>query len=206
VEVAVDRRDSVAGVVLAAGTSSRMGRNKLLLEVAGKSLLRRTVTTAIDAGLDPVLVVLGHESERARPELEGLGCEVVLNAGFQEGIHSSVRMGIAAVPAGCAAAVVLLADMPLVDAAMVRTLIRRYRDGRPLLVVSDYEGVDAPPILYDRPLFAELAVLEGEGCGKRVVRRHSAEAVRIRWPGRALTDLDRPEDVERVREELGGAR
>jgi molybdenum cofactor cytidylyltransferase len=205
VEVAVDRRDSVAGVVLAAGTSSRMGRNKLLLEVAGKSLLRRTVTTAVDAGLDPVLVVLGHESERARPELEGLSCEVVLNPGFQEGIHSSVRTGIAAVPAGCAAAVVLLADMPLVDAEMVRSLIRRYRDGRPLLVVSDYEGVDAPPILYDRSLFAELRVLEGEGCGKRVVKRHSAEAVRIRWPARALTDLDRPEDVERVRGELGGA-
>ena len=205
-EVAVDRRDSVAGVVLAAGTSSRMGRNKLLLEVAGKSLLRRAVTTAIDGGLDPVLVVLGHESERARRELEGLGCEVVLNAGFQEGIHSSVRTGIAAVPAGCAAAVVLLADMPLVDAEMVRTLIRRYRDGRLLLVVSDYEGVDAPPILYDRPLFVELAVLEGEGCGKRVVKRHSGEAVRIRWPARALTDLDRPEDVERVRGELGGAR
>jgi molybdenum cofactor cytidylyltransferase len=206
VEVAVDRRDSVAGVVLAAGTSSRMGRNKLLLEVAGTSLLRRTVTTALDAGLDPVLVVLGHESEQARPELEGLGCEVVLNAGFQEGIHSSVRTGIAAVPAGCAAAVVLLADMPLVDAEMIRTLIRRYRDEQPLLVVSDYEGVDAPPILYDRSLFAELRVLEGEGCGKRVVKRHSGEAVRIRWPARALTDLDRPEDVERIRAELGGAR
>ena len=202
----MDRRDSVAGVVLAAGTSSRMGRNKLLLEVAGQSLLRRAVTTAVDAGLDPVLVVLGHESERARPELKDLRCEVVLNAGFEEGIHSSVRMGIAAVPAGCAAAVVLLADMPLVEPEMVRTLVRRYRDERPLLVVSDYEGVDAPPILYDRALFAELRVLEGEGCGKRVVKLHSGEAVRIRWPARALTDLDRPEDVERVRGELGGVR
>jgi molybdenum cofactor cytidylyltransferase len=183
-----------------------MGRNKLLLQVAGQSLLRRAVTTAVDAGLDPVLVVLGHESERARPELKDLRCEVVLNAGFEEGIHSSVRMGIAAVPAGCAAAVVLLADMPLVEPEMVRTLVRRYRDERPLLVVSDYEGVDAPPILYDRALFAELRDLEGEGCGKRVVKRHSGEAVRIHWPARALTDLDRPEDVERVRGELGGVR
>jgi molybdenum cofactor cytidylyltransferase len=204
-EVAVDRRDSVAGVVLAAGTSSRMGRNKLLLEVAGQSVLRRAVTTARDAGLDPVLVVVGHESDRARAELDGLQCEVVLNPDFQEGIHSSLRTGIAAVPAGCAAAVVLLADMPLVDAGMVRTLVQRYREERPLLVVSDYEGVDAPPILYDRGLFAELRVLEGEGCGKRVVKRHSSEAVRIRWPARALTDLDLPEDVERVRGELGGA-
>jgi len=206
VEGAVDRRDSVAGVVLAAGTSSRMGRNKLLLEVAGQSVIRRAVSTALEAGLDPVLVVLGHESDRALAELEGLRCEVVLNPAFQEGIHSSVRTGIAAVPESCAAAMVLLADMLLVEAEMIRTLMQRYRDGRAPLVVSDYEGIDAPPILYDRRLFPELRVLEGEGCGKRVVKRHTAEAVRIRWPSRALTDLDRPEDVERVRGELGGAR
>ncbi len=90
----MDRRESIAGVVLAAGTSSRMGRNKLLLELAGQSVLRRAVLTAIDAGLDPVLVVLGHESERARAELAGLPCQVVLNAEYQEGIHSSLRNGI----------------------------------------------------------------------------------------------------------------
>ena len=183
-----------------------MGRNKLLLELAGQSVLCRAVSTALEAGLDPVLVVLGYESERARAELAGLRCETVLNPAFQEGIHSSVRTGIAAVPGGCAAAMVLLADMPLVDARMIRALVERYRAGRPPLVVSDYEGVDAPPILYDRELFGELRALEGEGCGKRVVKRHSSEAVRIGWPARWLTDLDRPEDLERVREELGGAR
>jgi len=202
----VDRRDSVAGVVLAAGTSSRMGQNKLLLDLGGQSVLRRAVRTAMEAGLDPVLVVLGHESERARRELHDLPCEVVLNPGYQEGIHSSLRTGIGAVPAGCSAAVVLLADMPLVDAAMIRTLVDRYRADGALLVVSDYESVDAPPILYDRRLFPELRALEGEGCGKRVVKRHSAEAIRIRWPARALTDLDLPDDLERVRTALAGAR
>jgi len=202
----VDRRDSVAGVVLAAGTSSRMGRNKLLLEVAGQSVLRRAVLIAVEAGLDPVLVVLGHESERVRAEIEGLRCEVVVNPGYQEGIHSSLRTGIAAVPERCEAAVVLLADMLLVEAWMIRTLVQQYETERPALVVSDYEGVDAPPILYDRQLFGELRVLEGEGCGKRVVKRHTAEAVRVRWPARALTDLDRPEDIERIRDELGGER
>jgi molybdenum cofactor cytidylyltransferase len=202
----VDRRDSVAGVVLAAGTSSRMGRNKLLVEVDGRSVLRRVVATALEAGLEPVLVILGHQSERAHAELAGLACQVVLNPEYREGIHSSLRTGIGAVPETCAAAMVLLADMPLVDAAMIRTLVQRYRAGRPLLVVSDYQGVDAPPILYDRQLFPEFRSLEGEGCGKRVVKRHAAEAVRIRWPSRALTDLDRPEDVERVRAALGGRR
>ena len=200
----MDRRDSIAGVVLAAGTSSRMGRNKLFLEVAGQSVLRRAVATAVDAGLDPVLVVLGHESERAHAELPGLPCQVVLNPAYQEGIHSSLRTGIAAVPERCPAAVVLLADMPLVNATMIRALVERYRAGPVPLVVSDYEGIDAPPILYDRRLFPEFRSLEGEGCGKRVVKRHAAEAVRIRWPSGALTDLDRPEDVERVRAALGG--
>jgi molybdenum cofactor cytidylyltransferase len=183
-----------------------MGRNKLLLDLGGQTVLRRAASTALQAGLDPVLVVLGHESERAREELHGLPCEVVLNAGYAEGIHSSVRTGIAALPAGCSAAVVLLADMPLVEAGMIRVLLDRYRTDRPSLVVSDYEGVDAPPILYDRALFPELRELEGEGCGKRVVRRHSAEAVRIQWPARALTDLDLPDDLERVRSALAGAR
>lgn len=202
----MDRRESIAGVVLAAGTSSRMGRNKLLLELAGQSVLRRAVLTAVDAGLDPVLVVLGHESERARTELAGLPCQVVLNAEYQEGIHSSLRNGIRAVPGVCAAAVVLLADMPLVEASMIRALVERYRAASALLVVSDYEGVDAPPIVYDRRLFAELGALEGEGCGKRVIKRHSAEAIRVQWPARALTDLDLPGDVERVKDQLGGAR
>jgi molybdenum cofactor cytidylyltransferase len=182
----MDRRESIAGVVLAAGTSSRMGRNKLLLELAGQSVLRRAVLTAVDSGLDPV--------------------QVVLNAEYQEGIHSSLRNGIRAVPGSCGAAVVLLADMPLVDAAMIRALVERYRAAGAPLVVSDYEGVDAPPIVYDRRLFPELGALEGEGCGKRVIKRHSAEAIRVPWPARALTDLDLPGDVERVRDQLGGAR
>jgi CTP:molybdopterin cytidylyltransferase MocA len=96
--------------------------------------------------------------------------------------------------------------MPLVDAAMIRGLVERYRAEGPSLVVSDYEGVDAPPILYDRRLFPELRELEGEGCGKRVVKRHSAEAIRLPRPAGALTDLDLPDDVERVREQLAGGR
>ena len=202
----MDRRESIAGVVLAAGTSSRMGSNKLLLKLGGESVLRRAVRTAADAGLDPVLVVLGHESERARDELRELAPEVVLNAAYREGIHSSLRTGIGAVPDRCMAAVVLLADMPLVDAGMIRGLVERYRADGPSLVVSDYDGVDAPPILYDRRLFPELRELEGEGCGKRVVKRHSAEAIRLPRPARALTDLDLPADVERVREQLGAGR
>jgi molybdenum cofactor cytidylyltransferase len=200
----VDRSDNVAAVVLAAGMSTRMGRNKLLLDLAGRSVLHRAVATATTAGLDPVLVVLGHESERARAELGTLPCTVVLNPEYQNGVNTSLRTGIRAVPDHCPAAIVLLADMPLVDAAMLRALLAQYRAGSAPLVVSSYDGVDAPPILYDRVLFPELRVLEGEGCGKKVVKRHTAEAIRVRWPVQALTDLDVPADLDRVRAQLSG--
>jgi len=95
-----ERTGPVAGVVLAAGTSSRMGENKLLFRVEGETLVRRAVQTALSAGLEPVIVVLGHEAERAIAELSGLEIEPVFNDEYARGIHTSLKTGIAAVPAG----------------------------------------------------------------------------------------------------------
>ncbi len=192
----------VAGVLLAAGTSSRMGKNKLFLEVGGSSLLRRAARAAAAAGLDPLLVVLGHESDRARAELEGVSCTPVLNADYARGMYTSLRAGIAAVPEGAPAAVVMLADMPFVTAEMVRELIERWQ-GEPL-AVSLYGDVVAPPILYARALFPELRELDSESCGKRVVKRHRKDALEVPRPAAALADLDVPADVERVRSVLEG--
>jgi molybdenum cofactor cytidylyltransferase len=189
----------VAAVVLAAGLSSRMGRNKLLLHVGGESLLRRAVRTAMAASLHPVLVVLGHEEERAREELRDLRCMPVRNPDYAQGMHTSLRAGIAAVPSDAAAAVVLLGDMPFVTAEMVRALVQRWSGAGAPLAISTYDGVIAPPILYGASLFAEIRGLQGDGCGKRVVKQHRSEAVEVCWPSSALADLDAPADLERVR-------
>ena len=196
--------ERVAGVVLAAGLSSRMGTNKLLLEIGGQTVLRRAVSTAIGAGLDPVLVVVGNERGRAEAELAGLRCTQVFNGDYATGINTSLRTGITAVPGDAAGAVVMLADMPFVTAEMVRELVDRWRKSQAPLAVSIYGEVLAPPMLYGASLFAELRALEGEGCGKRVVKRHRAEALELSWPARALTDLDVPDDVARVRAQLEG--
>jgi CTP:molybdopterin cytidylyltransferase MocA len=82
---------------------------------------------------------------------------------------------------------------------MIETLVATYRRSHPPLVISDYDGVNAPPMLYDRSLFSELAMSEGQGCGKHVVKRHRREAQSVSWPVQALTDLDVPEDYERVK-------
>jgi molybdenum cofactor cytidylyltransferase len=186
-------------VILAAGVSNRMGRNKMLLDLDGESILRRAVARAVAAGLDPVVVVLGHDADRARSELADLPCEPVVNPDYARGVNVSLRAGIAAVPARARAAVVVLADMPFVTARMIETLVERYRETTAPLVVSDYAGVNAPPILYDRSLFAELGAMEGEGCGKQVVKKHRSEAVAVPWPAEALADVDVPEDYERVK-------
>ncbi len=193
----------IAGIVLAAGSASRMGHNKLLLELGGESLVRRAVRAAVEAELDPVIVVLGHEAERVRAALEGLRCEPVVNPCFPLGMSTSLDAGVAALPPTAAAAVVLLADMPLVDAAMVRTVVLRHRDGGAPVVSSRYGPVPAPPILYARVIFPELRGGLGEGRGREVVRRHARLADYVDWPASALADVDLAEDLERARARLG---
>jgi molybdenum cofactor cytidylyltransferase len=196
----VERTGSIAGVVLAAGTSTRMGRNKLFLELEGKPLVRHVVERASRAGFDPLIIVLGHEAELVQRPLEGIAYQPVMNPDYERGVNSSLRAGIrAAAETGVDAALVLLADMPFVTTEMMTTLIDRYRSGNGPLVVSDYGGVNAPPILYDRSLFGELAVSEGQGCGKHVVKKHRHEAEFVAWPVEALADLDVPEDYDRIK-------
>ena len=226
------RSGRIAGIVLAAGSSTRMGRNKLLLQLGGETVVQRAARTAIDAGLDPVIVVTGHAHEAVAAQLHVLQLTTVVNTNHGAGQHTSVAAGIAALgghcgpataalgdgcgpaedrPArdgdaahDCAAAIVMLADMPLVTSAMVREVVTRYHDSSAPLVVSRYGGeVTAPPMLYDRSLFGELMDMNAR-CGRQVVRRHRHEAIEVDWPAEALRDLDRPADYEAIRVELAG--
>ncbi len=194
-----ERTGPIAGVLLAAGSSTRMGSNKLLFTLGDEPLVRRVARGALEAGLDPLIVVLGHEAARVRGALAGLDCRIALNPEHARGVNRSLKAGMAEVPSTACALTVVLADMPHVSSAMLAAMIARYREGTAPLVISDYAGVNAPPMLYDRALFAELGAMEGEGCGRQVVRRHRAEADVMSWPAEALADLDVPADYERAR-------
>jgi molybdenum cofactor cytidylyltransferase len=188
----------VAGVVLAAGSSSRLGTNKLLIDLGGETIVRRAARRALEAGLAPVIVVLGFEADRVAEALQGLDVVPVVNPDHAGGMHGSLQAGIGRVPADCEAAVVILADMPLVTSAMSAGLVARFRSGSEPLVISLYGDVQAPPTLYARALFPALGTA-GEGGGRQVVRDHRDEAAAMEWPPALLADLDRPEDVERLR-------
>ena len=194
---------NVAGIVLAAGHSTRMRINKLLLRIEGETLVRRATRVALEGGLDPVLVVLGHDAEIVAAELAHLACVAVPNPRHELGLNTSLDAGIAAVPATAAAAVVLLADMPLVTAAMIRSLVDRRRATGAALVASRYGAVVAPPALYARALFDELQGGQGDGRGREVLRRRASEVAWVDWPATALADVDEAGDLERARLEAG---
>ncbi len=189
----------IAGVVLGAGSSRRMGdQNKLLLEYGGEPMVTRAVRTSIESGLDPVLLVTGYDAPNVKAAVSGVGCRAVHNAAHLEGTHTSVQTGVRALAErGAGALVVILGDMPLVTAHMLRTLVARYRETGAPLVVSVYGDAIAPPILYARPLFDELLAMDAR-CGRAVVRAHEMEAARVEWSPHLLFDVDSPTDYAKV--------
>ena len=190
----------VAGVVLAAGASRRMGpgRNKMLLELEGEPLVRRAVRRALTAGLSPVVVVLGHEADRARAVLADLPVEIALNPNFTGPTSTSLHAGLDRLGRDVDAAVVLLGDMVHVSEAALAELVSRARTSDAPLVVSRYGDVTAPPLLFRRLLFGELRAWTGEGCGKAVVQAHQHEALYVDRGPEMLEDVDTPEDFQKA--------
>lgn len=186
----------IAGLVLAAGQSRRMGaRNKLLAEIDGVAMVRRVVDAVIASRADPVLVVTGHEGERVRDVLAGLAVRFVANPDYEEGISASLRHGLAALPGDCDGVLVCLGDMPRVDAAMLDKLIAAFTpDAGKDICVPVHEGKRGNPVLWGKRHFTEMRDIAGDVGAKYLIGRH-AEAVQdvaIAEDG-VLIDVDSPD-------------
>jgi Uncharacterized MobA-related protein len=186
----------VAAVILAAGASTRMGRNKLLLPVDGEAMVHRAARRALGAGLAPVVVVLGHESDRVREALADLDVAFVTSPDPTGPTSASLHAGLRALGPAVSATVVMLSDMVHVTEAMLRAIVDASARGAAPLEVSRYGEVLAPPLLFRRALWPELLAWHGEGCVKAVVRAHRDEAGLHDWPEAALQDIDTPGDYE----------
>jgi molybdenum cofactor cytidylyltransferase len=190
----------VGAVILAAGSSSRMGSPKQTLQYRGESLLRRAARAALGAGCGPVIVVTGAHSELSRRELDGLDVREALNTSWETGMASSIRAGVeglVCVNPNAAAAVLLLCDQPHVTAEVISGLVSAHRStGRPV-IASTYGGSFGVPALFGRDLFAELARLEGAAGAKQVIRRYASEAHFLPLQGGEL-DVDTPDDFSRL--------
>ncbi len=170
----------------------------MLLELEGESLVRRAAKRALAAGLSPVVVVIGHEANRVRAELQDLPVEFAVNPDYTGPTSGSLHQGLNKLGAEVDAAVVLLGDMVRVSEQTLAMLVAAARGTEAPLVVSRYGNVTAPPLLFRRSLFGELLAWTGEGCGKAVVQAHSREAMFVDRPAALLADVDTPEDFEAV--------
>ena len=194
--------DGVPAVLLAAGASRRLGRAKQLETLEGEPLVRRAARAALGAGCEPVVVVLGAEAEAVAAALDGLALTLVRNEAWEEGMASSLGAGLAAL--GDAApeargALLLLADQPAVDAALLRRLLARFEEsGARRIVACAYGGGRGAPAVFPRTLFSELAALRGDRGAKPVLEAHRAEVLEVSFPEGEL-DVDTPADLARAR-------
>jgi len=203
-EAALPDGRRVAAIVLAAGRSTRMGgSNKLLAEVGGRPLARIAVEEALASRADPVIVVTGHQRERVEQALAGLKVRFVHNPDFADGLSTSLKAGIAAVPADSDGAIVCLGDMPQVRAALIDRLIAAFDPARgALVVVPIIEGKRGNPVLWSRRFFPELAALEGDVGARHLIATYGEALTEVPADAAALIDIDTPEALSALKAEV----
>ena len=187
-----DRTREIAGLLLAAGRSSRAeGANKLLARLGGKPLVRIAAENALESGLSRLVVVTGHMQGEIRDALAGLDVDIVHNPDFAEGMGGSIRTGMRALPESAEAVTILLADMPGIDATAIDRLIRAYRPeaGR-AIIAATHEGTRGNPVLFDRLFFASLARLEGDTGARRLIVENAGLVAEVEIGAVARHDLD----------------
>jgi molybdenum cofactor cytidylyltransferase len=166
--------------------------NKLLLEIRGEPLVHRVARVALEAGLDPVVAVTGHDADAVREALHGLRLEPVHNPAYAEGIASSLRAGLRALPPAVEAAVVLLGDMPRIDVRHLRTLMGAFDPGRGASVcVPTWQGTRGNPVLWGAAHFPELLALRGDRGARGLLAAHADSLREVTMPDDAvLHDVD----------------
>lgn len=194
--------ERIAGIVLAAGGSSRFGGNaKQLLDWEGVPLVRKVVGTALQAHLDPVIVVTGARSEEVEQAVAGLGVIIVRNDGWVQGQSSSVRAGLAACPAEIGGALFLLVDQPQIPFTLLQSLVEAHYRSRAPIVAPQIAGARGNPVLFDRDTFLDFESLEGDIGGRVLFSRYPVEWVLWHDP-RMLLDIDSLDDYRRLVKEM----
>jgi molybdenum cofactor cytidylyltransferase len=195
----------IAAIVLAAGRSTRMGAiNKLIAEIGGKPLVRIAAEQALASHAAPVIVVTGHEREKVEAALAGLPVRFAHNAGYAEGLGSSLRAGIAAVPKEADGVIVCLGDMPQVDAQLIDKLLAAFDPEKgALVVVPSIGGRRGNPVVWARRFFADLMTVQGDIGARHLISSYPEAVVEVPVAGdAALTDVDTPESLSAVKAEI----
>jgi molybdenum cofactor cytidylyltransferase len=187
----------VAGLVLAAGGSSRLGRPKQTLPYNGTTLLGHVLDSARACGFDQLVVALGGAADDVRAKVDLSGADVVENRDYGTGCSSSIAAALPALDPRCDVVVLMLGDQPGVGPTAVRTLLARH--GEAPIAVSRYEDGRGHPFAFARSVFGELADLHGDKAVWKLIERRAEDVVEVRVPGHVPKDVDTWTDYEAIR-------
>ncbi len=189
--------EHIAGVILAAGESSRFGKPKQLLDYHGQPFVRKVAQTALEAGLAVVIVVTGAHAELVEAALEGSPITVIRNQEWSTGQSSSIRTGVNALPHRIGAAIFLLADQPQVTAHVIRALVERHATERAAIVAPLAADRRANPVLFDCDTFADLLAITGDVGGRAIFPKYKVDY--ITWHDESLLfDVDTEDDYRKL--------
>jgi molybdenum cofactor cytidylyltransferase len=196
---------AVAAIVLAGGRSSRMApRNKLLEFAEGEPIIARVAGAALACGANPVLVVTGFEAPRIAEALRDLKVTIVHNPAFEEGLSTSLRTGLSALPPNSDGALILLGDMPEIEPSDLEALMAAFAVGdRQAICVPVRHGKRGNPVLWGASYFAEMMAITGDIGAKQLLAQHSERVTEVPVESEGiLADVDTPSDLLRLRAKL----
>ncbi len=192
--------ERTAGILLAAGPSTRFGRPKQLLDWRGEPFIRVIAKTAIESGLSPIVIVTGANADQIEPAIQDLPVQIIRNREWQSGQASSIRTGVQSLPSETGAAIFLLSDQPQIKPDVIRALAARHSaELFPIVAPLVLRERRANPVLFDRDTFPDLMALEGDVGGRAIFSKHHVEY--LPWHDDSLLfDVDRPEDYPHMKE------
>lgn len=192
----------IAAILLAAGTSSRMGQNKLLIEVEeGRPIVAHVADAAIEAGLKPVIVVSGHEADLVHRALEGRAVTFAHNPNYRDGLAGSLKTGLAALPADVDGALICLGDMPGVSANHIGRIVSAFDPEQGAAIcVPTWQEKRGNPVLFARSFFADMMALSGDVGARGLIAANPGSVREVPMDDDAVvTDLDTANDVAAYR-------
>lgn len=194
----------IAALILAAGRAKRMGQLKQILPWGKDILLGHTINLYQEAGMELILVVVGYQKEQVMERLANRDVIWVENNAYLEGMSSSIKAGLNALPKGVEAILLALGDLPLIKPKTIKKMINLFHQKRPSIIVPTFHGKTGHPVLLAKELFPELYALSGDIGARNIIKEnpHLVCYLEIDDPG-ILRDVDEPETYHRLRPKEG---